>query len=164
VRPVLLAFALALLLAAPAAGQAPTGPMRPRSEPAPSIADGSAQRKLDTARRRWRRTRIHNYRFELSRACFCPMPGPIVVFVRDDRPVKPPASLRDVATVRRLFRRVQEAIDDEVAGLGVTYDHRGIPRSIGIDGSEMIADDEISYRVGRFWRGTRGRGGPAQPR
>jgi hypothetical protein len=164
-RPVVPAFALVLLLAAPAAGQVPPGPgpMKPRGEPDPSIANGSAQRKLDAARRHWRRARIHNYRFELTRLCFCPPGGPIVLFVRNDRPVDQPAEFSEVATVRRLHRRIQDAIDGGVAGLGVVYGHRGIPRRIGIDGSEMAADDEVSYRVGHFWRGTKGRGGPDKP-
>jgi hypothetical protein len=88
--------ALGLLLAAGASGQSPPAPTFDRGEPDKSIADGSAQRKLDRARRRWRRARIHNYRFELNRICFCVPGGPVVVFVRNDRPVK-------------------QAIDDEVA-------------------------------------------------
>ncbi len=156
-------LALVLLGATPAAGQRPPAPTLERGEPDPSITSGSAQRRLDTARRRWRRAGIHNYRFELSRGCFCVPRGPVVVFVRDDRPVNAPAALREVATVRRLHRRIQRAIDAKVPDLSVSYDRRGIPRSIEIDNIERAIDDEVSYSVDRFWRGTRGRGGPDAP-
>ncbi len=154
----LLSIAVLLALAAPAAAQSPT-PTLPPGEPDASIRDGSAQRKLDRARTRWREAGIHNYRFRLQLQCFCP-PTKWVLFVRGDKPVGAPSQARNVATVRRLHRRVQDAIDDRVAGLSVRYDKRGMPRFIGIDGREYIADDEVGYKVEGFWRGTRGRGGP----
>ena len=157
------AVALGLLLAAAAWGQSPPPPTFDRGEPDESITDGSAQRKLDRARRRWRRAGIHNYRFELNVLCFCATRGPVVVFVRNDRPVKAPAALRDVATVRRLHRAVQRAIDRKVPGLSFRSDRRGVPREIGIDNIKAAIDDEIAYRVEHFWRGTKGRGGPDAP-
>jgi hypothetical protein len=154
----LLLLAGLLAAAGPAAGQ--VAPQPPGDDPDPAIADGSAQRALDAARRQWRRARIHNYRFTLRRSCFCPMGGPVLIFVRNDRPVRPPDTYRDVATVRRLHRAVQQAIDARAHSLAVRYDHRGIPRSVSIDDHGFAADDEVSYAVERFWRGTRGRGGP----
>ena len=151
--------ALGLLVAAGASGQSPP-PTFDRGEPDTSIADGSAQRGLDRARRRWRRAGIHNYRFELNVLCFCVTRGPVVVFVRNDRPVDAPETVRDVATVRRLHRVVQRAIDRNVPDLSVRYDRRGIPRGIEIDNIEQAIDDEVAYRVEHFWRGTKGRGGP----
>ena len=69
------------------------------------------------------------------------------MFVRNDRPVNPTATLRHVATVRRLHRAVQRAIDRRVPDLSVRYDRRGIPRDIGIDNIERAVDDEVAYRV-----------------
>ena len=126
-------------------------PTLPPSTPDKSIGDGSAQRKLDRARERWRRQDIHSYRFELTRQCFCPPASPVLV-VRRGKPVGAPRDFREVASVPRLFRRIQDAIDDEVAGLSVRYGKRGLPRSIGIDGRENVADDEVGYRIRRFWR------------
>jgi Family of unknown function (DUF6174) len=166
VRPAPLALALALALltvvaaAAPALGEAP---QPPRDDPDPAITDGRAQHALDAARRRWRRARIHNYRFTLDRICFCPVGEPVVMFVRDDRPVSPPSEFRRLATVRRLQRAVQHAIDARVHALSVHYDARGIPRRLAIDGHGAVADDEVTYSVDRFWRGTKGRGGPDTP-
>jgi len=160
--------ALGLLLAPGASGQSPPPPPPPptfdRGEPDRSITDGSAQRKLDRARRRWRRARIYNYRFQIELLCFCVERGPVVMFVRNDHPVNPIATLRHVATVRRLHRAVQRAIDRRVPDLMVRYDRRGVPRDIGIDNIERAIDDEVTYRVGFFWRGTKGRGGPEASR
>ena len=159
--------AVVVALSLPAAGapaQSPEPSPFDRGDPDKSIVDGSAQRKLDRARRRWRRAGIHNYRFQIERLCFCAERGPVVLFVRNGRPVAAPATLRDVATVRRLHRRVQRAIDGKVPALSVRYDRRGIPRDIAIDNIERAVDDEITYRVGFFWRGTKGRGGPDAPR
>jgi hypothetical protein len=152
-----LVLVFVLALAAPAAAQAP--PQPPQNEPAESIRDGSAQRALDRARKRWRKAEIHNYRFQLTRQCFCP-PESWVLFVRGDAPRRPPADAKDVATVRRLHRRIQAAIDARVAGLSVKYDKRGVPRQTGIDPHGLAIDDEVGYKVEKFWRGTRGRGGP----
>jgi hypothetical protein len=158
-------LALLAVAAVPAAAQPPPSPGPPSfdDDPDPAIVDGSAQRRLDAARRRWRRADIHNYRFAIERSCFCVQRGLMVLFVRGDRPISPPSTFRSVATVRRLQRAVQRAIDAEVHDLSVRYDRRGVPRSIGIDRFGRAADDEVAYRVTRFWRGTRGRGGPDVP-
>jgi hypothetical protein len=148
-RPPTVAAACAVaLLAAPAAtAQAP-----PPDAPDPAIADGSAQRALDAARERWQAGGRRSYRFRVSLLCFCPegYRAPRTLTVRRGRPVDPPRHLRQVATVPRLFRVVQEAIDRGVAGLGVTYGAHGLPRSISIDVSRMIADEETAYRVSRL--------------
>ena len=151
--------ALGLLVAPGASGQSPP-PAFDRGEPDSSITDGSAQRRLDEARRHWRRVGIHNYRFEVNVLCFCVTRGPVVVFVRGDRPVDPPERMRDIATIRRLHRVVQRAIDRNVPALSVRYDRRGVPRAISIDNVKQAIDDEVAYRVDHFWRGTKGRGGP----
>jgi hypothetical protein len=118
----------------------------------PSIADGSAQGALDAARAHWRATGIRSYRFRVRSECFCPpaFRRPESIVVRRGRPVRPPAHLRVVASVPRLQRTVQDAIDDRVGGLSVRYGRRGVPRRIAIDRSRMIADEEVGYVVDRF--------------
>lgn len=155
--------ALAVAVPTAGAGSAPRPPEFTGDDPDPTIADGSAQRRLDAARRRWRRSGIKSYRFDVRRSCFCPPDDHVVIFVRDGRPLNAPPTLRRVATVPRLLREVQRAIDDGVVDLDVRFDRRGVPRRLRIDGHRMLADDEVAYRVVRFWRGTRGRGGPDRP-
>jgi len=70
--------------------------------------------------------------------------------VRGDRARAFPSAMNDVATVPRLFRLIQRAIDDGVVELNVSYGSRGVPRSIFRDGSANVADDEFGYVVSRF--------------
>ncbi len=120
----------------------------------PQIADGSAQRALDAARARWRATGLRSYDFRVALLCFCPedVRRPRLLRVRSGRPIGPgpPRHLREVATVPRMHRVVQAAIDARVDGLDVRYGRRGLPRRIDIDASRGIADDEHSFEAGRL--------------
>ena len=126
-------IALFLVLAAPARAQDP------------SITDGSAQAALDSARGRWREHGFANYRFRQSLQCFCPAEygKPQRVTVRHRRPVDPPEHLRRYASVPRLFRVVQDAIDRRAAILIVRYGRTGLPRRIWIDYDQRVADEEL---------------------
>ena len=129
------AVATSLLVAAPAQD--------------PGIEDGSEQRALDAARERWRDAAVETYRLRVRALCFCAprFTRPAVIRVRDGRPIDPPRRLRNVATVPRLHRVVQKAIDERVDGLTVRYGRRGVPRSVAIDAQRMLADEEITYLV-----------------
>jgi hypothetical protein len=97
---------------------------------------------------------VRSYRVRVARGCFCPpeFTRPRTITVRGGVPYRPPEHLKDVATVPRMFRRIQGAIDDGVAGLTVTYGARGVPQSITIDISRMIADEEAYYTIDHFVR------------
>jgi hypothetical protein len=146
--PGLAAAVAALLLtgASSAMAQAPSHPVDP------SITNGSAQQQLDGARQRWQTAQIHDYRFTVERLCFCPPParGPVTIVVRNDTPLAPPAEFDQVATIPKLHAVVQQAINDRVERLTVSYDARGVPLSIAIDVSSMIADEETAYTVSAF--------------
>ncbi len=148
-RAVLLALTLVACAAAPTAAQ-------DEAPPDPSIADGSAQRDLDAARAAWKAGGLMSYRWRIARGCFCPEPYTRArnVTVRGGVPSKRTANeVREFATVTRLFRIVQSAIDRKVAVLTVSYDARlGYPRRVWIDVSPMIADEETSYRASRLTR------------
>jgi hypothetical protein len=135
----------ALALAVPAAGAHSLPPDRPD----PQIANGTLQRGLDAARERWKAAHLGSYRYTLSVSCFCP-PNAHLYVVRNGVPRKSAAGDRDLATVPRLFRLIQRNIDRGVADLTVTYAGRGVPRSIAVDGSRQIADDEVTYAISRF--------------
>ena len=63
--------------------------------------------------------------------------GRATLRVRGGRPIGPgpPRHLREVATVPRMHKVVQAAIDARVDGLDVRYGRRGLPRRIDIDAS-----------------------------
>jgi hypothetical protein len=150
IRALTAAAAAVLLLtgASSALAQAPLPP----GPVDPGIADGTAQRELDAARQRWQAANIRHYHFSIERVCFCPpsFRGPATIVVRDRVALAPPPEFDEVDTVPRLHEIVQKAINDRVERLTVAYDARGVPTSISIDVSTMIADEEVAYRVTGF--------------
>ncbi len=139
-------LAIATLAAVPAGAQ-----QGPQTDVA--ILDGSAQKALDAARAKWKAKGPRSYQMRVRHQCFCPpqYTKPRTVVVRGGRIVKAADEVRDVATVPRLFRIVQRAIDDKVVNLDVRYDaKRGFPVSVFVDRSLMIADEEQGYGADRF--------------
>ena len=145
---ILLALVVAVALpAAPAAGQEAPNP------PEASIVDGSAQRALDQARARWKAARIGSYRYEARRICFCPTSGWHTVNVRNGAPSKNVHSeVKDIATVPRLFRQIQRAIDAHAHELTVIYGAHGVPKKVWIDTYENVIDEEQYFTVRGFRR------------
>jgi hypothetical protein len=88
----------------------------------------------------------------VQRICFCGprQVRPAVVLVRNGRPVRPPERVRYGASVPRLFKRIQEAIDYRFSGLKVRYGARGVPRRVELDPVKLISDDEVTFVVDRL--------------
>ena len=117
----------------------------------PAIRNGDAQRALSAARKLWSARGVPSYTFELSVNCFCPPTTSVKIVVRKGRPARATSKrLLAQATVPRLFRTIQGAIDRKVAKLVVKYGPRGVPRQIYIDTDERIADEEIGYVIRNF--------------
>jgi len=144
-RAVISAVLLALALGAGIASA-----QLPPQTPDPAIADGSAQKHLDEARAKWKAQAPRSYRFELRRQCFCPPQKGVTVIVRGGKITKYPEDLKSVASVPRLFRAIQGAIDDKVVQLDVSYAKRGVPSKLYIDRSKYVADEESGYTIKRF--------------
>jgi hypothetical protein len=145
---------IAVLLAALAlpALAAAAAPYTPRDRADPQIADGTLQRRLNSARERWNGAHLRSYRYAVRTSCFCAPSGAAVYVVRNGRPRVPQRGEKSLATVPRLFRTIQRAIDGRVAGLDVTYGARGVPKSISIDNAANVADDEVAYAISGFRR------------
>jgi Family of unknown function (DUF6174) len=142
-------LAASAAFALPAAAQQPL----PAPTPDPTIADGSAQHALDTARARWKALRIRSYDYEVRTSCFCMPMGWIAIKVRNDVPAKRSAArASDLATIPRLFRQIQQAISDKAHKLTVTYGARGVPVEIYTDPIQYAADDESGVSIRRFKR------------
>jgi hypothetical protein len=141
---------LVLLLAVAAGAQ----PAPPGADVDPSIADGSAQYKLDDARQTWRRNGPKSYRYRLQLYTFCTTDtlNPRTFVVRKGKPVHPPKGWKSRATVPRLFKLVQKAIDQRVDGLQVEYRPNGALKLLQVDQQSMAVDDEYSYSLDRFKR------------
>jgi len=144
---------LTLALVATAA-VAPAGAQAPPPNPVdPHIADGSAQTALDTARERWKALSIRSYDYEVRRSCFCPGSGWIRIKVRGSSPSKGSAkTAKDLATVPRLHRVIQSAIDGKSHELTVKYGARGVPTQISVNSIQYVADEEQYLSIRRFKR------------
>src|SRR4051794_36592274 len=138
---------LAAALAAPALAAAAAPP---QGTPDPRIADGTLQRRLDGARAAWKAAHLRSYRYDITVSCFCAPSKGVVYTVRNGVPRVPKKGEKSLASVPRLFKRIQAAIDDGVANLDVTYGRRGVPKSIYIDTAANIADEEVGYRIAHF--------------
>jgi hypothetical protein len=138
----------ALVLAAAVAG------VQPGPSVDPSIADGSAQKALNQAKRTWRARGPHSYSYRLQLLCYCTQEArtPHTFVVRNGRPRNPPKGWKKQATVWRLFKLVQQAIDQRVDGLEVRYRANGSLKVLSVDRYAMAVDDEYTYAVDRFKR------------
>jgi len=145
----LLAFAFAFAFAAAPLAVGQTAPIGTSTDP--GITNGSKQRALSHARKAWKSQGVSSYTYLLSVNCFCLPTTDVKIVVRGGIPsAKTPRALKDQATVPRLFRTIQKAIDDKAAKLDVSYGKRGVPRTIYIDSDERIADEEVGYIVRKF--------------
>ena len=146
--PLLLTLAVVVTMAAaPAGAQAPPNPVDPH------IADGTAQTALDTARTRWKALGIRSYDYEVRRSCFCPTRAWVLIKVRGSSPSKrSKAAAKDIATILRLYRVIQQAIDGRAHRLTVKYGARGVPTQISVDSMQYVADEEQYLNIRRFKR------------
>jgi acyl-homoserine lactone acylase PvdQ len=109
-----------------------------------SVAAAGPQRKLDGARGRWSDLGARDYRFKLTVQRFR-SDQTYKLKVRNGKPVRPPDDAKGVASVARLFRTIQRALDGDYADVDVTYGKRGLPRQIFLNASDEIADEEVTY-------------------
>ena len=137
----------ACAFAAPALAQEPPNPT------AASIANGTAEKALDQARAKWKKAKLRSYDYEARRSCFCPTTGWHKVKVRNNHLSGTPHNdVKDIATVPRLFKVIQQAIDRRSHGLTVTYGTYGVPKQISIDPIANVIDEEQNFTIRRFKR------------
>jgi hypothetical protein len=115
---------------------------------------------LESARNRWERTRPEAYVFAIERLCFCPVEyiGPVRIWVEGDSVVArvfvdggdpvPQGIAEAFPTVGGLFGVLTEAYEQGADEVRATYDSAtGVPLDFWIDYSEMMADEELGFRV-----------------
>lgn len=119
--------------------------------------------QLQVNRRLWRQQKISNYRYTLTRSCFCTAEarGPVVVEVRNGvttavtsvatgQPVDREL-FKQYDTVTKLFNVIQDAINRKASSLTVQYDAKfGYPTQINVDYNSQIADEELYLTVENF--------------
>ncbi|MBW4561987.1 MAG: hypothetical protein KME32_12690 [Mojavia pulchra JT2-VF2] len=125
----------------------------------PAIANSNFG-QLKTNRRLWKQQRLFNYRYTLSRSCFCTAEarGPVVVEVRNGRTTsitsvatgKPvdPELFKQYSTLAKLFNVIEDAIAKKASSLTVQYNPQlGYPTQINIDYSAQMADEELYLTI-----------------
>ncbi|MBD2663379.1 hypothetical protein B6N60_03261 [Richelia sinica FACHB-800] len=126
------------------------------------------QVKLDKAQlkvfsRLWKEKDVKNYRYRLSKSCFCAPAarGPVLIVVKDGVTTSvtseetgqavDPELFKQYDSVPKLFAVIQDAIDRKAASLNVKYDAKlGYPTQINIDYDTQIADEELYLTIDKF--------------
>ena len=128
------------------------------------------QKRLNANKAKWNaslRSSGCGYVMTLSRGCFCMLEdlGPFHVVVNSSGEIAmatyleamdeelsgtevPDPQAVDVLTVQGVFDEIQEALDDEIDGLEVTYDAtNGVPTKVSMDSSTEYVDDEMTLSI-----------------
>jgi hypothetical protein len=126
----------------------------------PFLLPRDEEGEVSAQRRRWEAQNLDDYRFNLSRTCFCVPLGAVVVEVRDDRvvavkdartgnPVTGPEA-QGIPTIDQLFDYIAEAAD-EGTYLDVRYHSTlGYPTEAEI--GTLANDAGVRYSVGSVQR------------
>ena len=123
--------------------------------------ESEIESEFNTAKARWEQQNVSDYQITTQRSCFC-IPRDEVVNIVEQNQLNgaffvgngqnlTAEELANQKTIGGYFALIKQAIDDQAFSLLVTY-HAilGYPTQINIDYDEMIADEEISYRLSDF--------------
>jgi hypothetical protein len=130
---------------------------------ATACSDPADDHGLAAARKQWVDHLPASYSFTWMQGCECigDMTRPIrigvtagqlttAVFVDDQRAVGEPVR-GSLLTIDGVFDKIQNAFDQGAAEVTVAYDPaRGYPRSVFVDYSRQVADEELSLQISDF--------------
>lgn len=111
----------------------------------------------------WKKAKIANYRYQLTRSCFC-IPSarqPVLIEVRNGKTVSVTSVetgqpvdrelFNQYDTVPKLLNIIRDGIAQKADSLNVNYDPKtGYPQQINIDYSQQQADEELYLTVDKF--------------
>lgn len=119
--------------------------------------------QLRVNQRLWNKQNITNYRYTLTRSCFCIAEArePVIVEVRNGETVSvtsaatgqpvDPELFKQYDTIPELFKVIQDAIARKADKLDIQYAPQlGHPTQINIDYSFQLADEELFITVENF--------------
>ncbi len=118
---------------------------------------------LGTARMRWVNQLPSSYSFTWTQSCDClsDMTRPIRITVAsgqitsavfaDDQQVVGEPIRRNLQTIDGVFDEIQAALDQDAEEVTVDFDPtRGYPRSVFVDYSRQVADEELILQISNF--------------
>jgi Family of unknown function (DUF6174) len=107
------------------------------------------EEKLAQSRASWKAQNLRSYTFTLQRVCFCPeeYTRPVTITVREGVATNAPEHLAAYGTIDKILDTVEAAYTDKAEQLDVTYAPDGWPKTVYIDRSKQIADEEYSLTI-----------------
>jgi hypothetical protein len=129
-----------------------------------ALTSCAARNELQANKQKWATQNVTHYKFDLTISCLCPWNGiqPFTVEVKDGQvisitdkngqpiPANYAKTFNEAATIEKLFGIVDSAIGT-ASKVTVEYDaDYSYPKSIRIDYSKSVMDDEIGYYVNNF--------------
>ncbi|QIR35544.1 hypothetical protein HCG51_01430 [Tolypothrix sp. PCC 7910] len=147
---------LALGLNKPAISQSPA-----QVAQSSAIANTNLQ-EFRQNRRVWSQQRIRNYRYKVSRSCFCTEEarGPVTIEVRNGQTVSitdkngkkvNPELFQEYSTLPKVFNVIRDAIAKRASSMNVNYNKKlGYPTQINIDYNSQMADEELYLTIEDF--------------
>lgn len=120
--------------------------------------------QLKVNRQLWREKNIKNYRYTLTRSCFCIPEArePVNITVKDGittsiksvatgKEVSNPEYFERYKTIPKLFNVISDAIARKASNIDVRYNPKlRYPTQINIDYSSKIADEELYLTIENF--------------
>ncbi len=142
---------IALVLGAWGAGATPAVAASDPEPVQPFVPGINEDPELSAAWQAWQSKEIDDYAISVRVSCFCVPAKPVVTVIRGDRTVKVTQGDRRLrprrgSSMDELFAMIRDATATSDA-VTTDYTRRGVPQSIAIDPSTMVADDETYYTV-----------------
>ena len=105
--------------------------------------------ELAQARTNWAARNLRSYSFTVSKSCFCPVEytRPVTITVRDGVAVDAPVHLSAYSTIDKVLDAVDAAHNSKPDVLEVDFTAEGWPRTLRVDPSAALADEEYYLTI-----------------
>uniref|UniRef100_UPI00286B0D4D DUF6174 domain-containing protein n=1 Tax=Armatimonas sp. TaxID=1872638 RepID=UPI00286B0D4D len=107
------------------------------------------EQQLSLARSNWTAKKLRSYKFTLRKNCFCTeeYTRPVTITVQNGVAINSPEHLKAYDTVEKTLDVIGEALTRKADQVDMDFSLDGWPRSVFIDHSRVIADEEYSLTV-----------------
>jgi Family of unknown function (DUF6174) len=114
-----------------------------------TVSQTSFESELAQARTNWAAQKLRSYKFTIQRSCFCPeeYTRAVTITVRDGVPTDAPPHLTAYSTVDKVLDTVAQAHASKADQLDVNFTLEGWPRTVYVNQSARIADEEYGLTL-----------------